>query len=290
MWPGVHGLNGGTFTADTHTAGAVTLLLQAALPVALLGARDSAVAMRLRGGTNVPGSPAVDYVQMALMPLLARFGVPPGSLRLTVARRGYYPHGGGAATVDVVPVHRLSPIELTERGSPLRVRAVVHGTGRGKRAIRAVVALVRQRLRAAFPDVAAVEVSADAQESQTVDAGTPPPRRDAKGQRPRPTRSGEAASHASSEGSRAGAAAEGLTFRERRALSEEAYVALSPPRHKPRCWANGRKTSSCCAPWCSASRFVTAIGRNYLQVKARLWRLWVPACPRNRHRGHFRGR
>lgn len=54
LWPGVKGLRGGEFIADPHTAGlylcqttpnslgSITLLLQASLPCALLGARSEA--------------------------------------------------------------------------------------------------------------------------------------------------------------------------------------------------------------------------------------------------------
>lgn len=49
LWPGVKGLQGGDFHADTHTAGSTTLLLQAALPCALLGPHSKPVLFTLRG-------------------------------------------------------------------------------------------------------------------------------------------------------------------------------------------------------------------------------------------------
>jgi hypothetical protein len=53
LWPGVRGVTGGSFVADTHTAGAITLLLQASLPCFLLGQSSEDVHLDLRGGTNV---------------------------------------------------------------------------------------------------------------------------------------------------------------------------------------------------------------------------------------------
>lgn len=69
---GKAGLSNCVFTADTHTAGATTLLLQAALPCAMLG-RPNETTMVLRGGTNVSFSPPVDFIEYVLLPLLTRF-------------------------------------------------------------------------------------------------------------------------------------------------------------------------------------------------------------------------
>ena len=63
-----------TLVADPGTAGAITLLLQAALPaLALAFPLETLV---LRGGTNVNFSPSIDYALLAHAPLLERFGVP----------------------------------------------------------------------------------------------------------------------------------------------------------------------------------------------------------------------
>ena len=62
-----------TLVADPGTAGAITLLLQAALPPALAFPLETLV---LRGGTNVNFSPSIDYALLAHAPLLERFGVP----------------------------------------------------------------------------------------------------------------------------------------------------------------------------------------------------------------------
>lgn len=74
---------------DVGTAGSIPLILQAALPAALSGRR---VRLRIRGGTDVPWSPTLDYVERVLCPALARFGV---RASVRALRRGYYPRGGG---------------------------------------------------------------------------------------------------------------------------------------------------------------------------------------------------
>ena len=91
LWPGVRGIRGGNYIADTHTAGSCTLLLQAALPCALLGQLAEGVQLTLRGGTDVMASPSVEYVRMVLIPMLEKMGVPSGGIALDVTRRGFYP-------------------------------------------------------------------------------------------------------------------------------------------------------------------------------------------------------
>jgi RNA 3'-terminal phosphate cyclase (ATP) len=87
---------GGAFVTDTHTAGAVTLLLQATLPPALLLGHRGAVTMTLLGGTNVAWSPPIDHTQHLLCLLLHRLlGVPAKAVEFDVRRRGYYPVGRG---------------------------------------------------------------------------------------------------------------------------------------------------------------------------------------------------
>ena len=81
-----------TFCADAGTAGATTLMLQAALPAILALRRGRRTVLRLRGGTNVSFSPAADHAALVLAPMLARMGV---SLDVAVARRGFMPEGGG---------------------------------------------------------------------------------------------------------------------------------------------------------------------------------------------------
>lgn len=66
-------------------------------------------------------APQVDYTTAVLGPLLARFGV---NFRLEVARRGYYPRGGGEVTATAPPLlstQPMLPIELVERGEVVRI-------------------------------------------------------------------------------------------------------------------------------------------------------------------------
>ena len=75
---------------DVGTAGSVPLILQAVLPAAALSGRR--VRLKIRGGTDVPWSPTLDYMSGVFAPALEYFGV---HAKIGALRRGYYPRGGG---------------------------------------------------------------------------------------------------------------------------------------------------------------------------------------------------
>ncbi len=151
MIPGTRGLRPGRFTADCQSAGAITLMMQAALPCALLGPHRDSMSLTLRGGTNTKWSPTIDFTRMVLVPTLQCMGVPKAGLRVNVVRRGFYPIGLGEVLVEVNPLHSLlRPICMTTRGSPINIIGVVCGGGIGRRVCGAVAAEATRRLRISF--------------------------------------------------------------------------------------------------------------------------------------------
>ncbi|KAJ8675686.1 hypothetical protein QAD02_011472 [Eretmocerus hayati] len=99
------------FIADTKTAGCICLLIQIALPCALFSSR--AATYILKGGTNVPFGPQIEYFKNVFRPLLNRFGA---DFELDIVRKGYYPKGGGEVHLRVNPVRNLKPIDLLDSG------------------------------------------------------------------------------------------------------------------------------------------------------------------------------
>jgi len=115
------GLRGGELRIDVGTAGSVTLVLQALLPV--LPFLPSRTTIEIRGGTDVPWSPPIDYVKLVLIPIISRFGI---SLEVEKIRRGHYPRGGGIVRVAVDPPHELKPAQIYERGRLNMIKGVSH--------------------------------------------------------------------------------------------------------------------------------------------------------------------
>ncbi|MCC6016688.1 MAG: RNA 3'-terminal phosphate cyclase [Desulfurococcaceae archaeon] len=104
-------LRGGEYLFDIGTAGSVSLVLQSLLPI--LPFLDKKTRIEIKGGTDVPMSPPIDYMRYVLLPLIKRVGV---DIEIEVIKRGHYPRGGGIVRITVNPTHRLEAIELIDRG------------------------------------------------------------------------------------------------------------------------------------------------------------------------------
>ncbi len=81
---------------DTGTAGSVTLIAQTMIPIALFRGLD--LDAEIVGGTEVPASQSIDYLQKLVLPLYQKLG---GYVEIQLKRRGYYPRGGGIIRILV---------------------------------------------------------------------------------------------------------------------------------------------------------------------------------------------
>src|ERR1043166_8270162 len=100
------------------SAGSATLVLQTVLPPLLTAPGPST--LTLEGGTHNPWAPPFDFLEKAFLPLLNRMGP---KITATLARRGFYPAGGGRIVASVDPASKLAPIDLVERGDVCTTRA-----------------------------------------------------------------------------------------------------------------------------------------------------------------------
>lgn len=103
---------GGEYAVDVGTAGSVTLVFDAVLPLAV--ALDEPLALTATGGTDVAWSPPMAFYRHVKLPLLRRAG-----LGATVDRErpGFYPVGDGEATLHLTP---SAPAPLSfEAGAPV---------------------------------------------------------------------------------------------------------------------------------------------------------------------------
>ena len=103
--------SGGHVTAEIGTAGSLSLLFDALLPLAV--ALDEPLAVTATGGTEVKWSPPLVALQRIKLPLCRRFGLQAAVER---ERTGFYPAGGGRATLHLAP-SSLSALSLGDRGS-----------------------------------------------------------------------------------------------------------------------------------------------------------------------------
>lgn len=113
-------VKGGTYRFDIGTAGSVTLVLQALMPALL--ASGEAARVVVTGGTDIWQAPPADYLAQVMGRHLARMGAP---LQFGIARRGYYPRGGGEITVEIAP-GALRPMNLAAPGALRRLDGAAH--------------------------------------------------------------------------------------------------------------------------------------------------------------------
>ncbi len=110
---------------DLGTAASIPLVLQAVIPaVSLMG---SSLDIELVGGTDVPWSPTSDYLECVVRPAMNALGI---SFSFHVQRRGYYPNGGGRATVHIDPCERVKALRLPVRGVHQGGPSIVSRCGR----------------------------------------------------------------------------------------------------------------------------------------------------------------
>jgi len=111
-------IRAGGFKFDVGTAGSITLILQTLVPIAAYA--PGKVKLEIRGGTNVPWSPPIEYFQNVYSEYLERMGVLVNS---EVMKYGFYPKGGGIVNAEVRPGKQLTPLDLTKRGKLLNIKA-----------------------------------------------------------------------------------------------------------------------------------------------------------------------
>ncbi|HEX6319148.1 MAG TPA: RNA 3'-terminal phosphate cyclase [Burkholderiales bacterium] len=141
---------GGELRVDVGTAGSVTLVLQAVLPV-LLAARGASRVV-VTGGTDVRQAPTWDYFREVLLRLLGRMGV---DVHATLVRRGYYPHGGGEVALEVQP-GTPKPISFENSIASWRLAGQAHVA----RLPRSIAERMRASALAALPQ-AGIEVTTE---------------------------------------------------------------------------------------------------------------------------------
>lgn len=106
---------GGNYEAAIGTAGAVTLLFDTVLPLAATLERP--LTLTATGGTEVKWAPPLSTYRAVKLALCRQFGL---QAFVSRQRTGFYPAGGGAATLWLAP-SRLQELSYTGRGDLLGV-------------------------------------------------------------------------------------------------------------------------------------------------------------------------
>ncbi len=138
----------GSYEAAVGTAGATTLVAQAALMP--LAHAPGPARLRIDGGTHVAWSPPFEHTAEVLLPVLAKLGY---AVQARLERPGFYPRGGGRIEVTTGGGGaRAAPARLALRRPP-RERIAVRATalvstlprGIGERMLRTAAGLLAER-------------------------------------------------------------------------------------------------------------------------------------------------
>ena len=98
-------IKGGSYAFDIGTAGSITLVLQACIIPALFA--NHKIDISITGGTDVKWAPPWDYFRHVFFSHLQNMKI---NVQGHLIRRGYYPRGGGKATVVIDPGGTFSPL------------------------------------------------------------------------------------------------------------------------------------------------------------------------------------
>jgi RNA 3'-phosphate cyclase len=124
---------------DIGTAGSITLLLQALIPVLIFS--DKKIIIKIKGGTDTEYSQPIDYFTNVFLPHLKKYA----DLSYNLEKRGYYPKGQGMFTLKIKPKYFLNnykdfndfkkflnmenkKIFLDEQGHILLIKGVSHAS------------------------------------------------------------------------------------------------------------------------------------------------------------------
>lgn len=107
-------VRGGKTFIDIGTAGSIPLLLQSIIPISSIAEKPTA--LRIKGGTDVPGGMTTDYMRYVLIPQINFLF---DHIKIKILRRGFYPRGGGEiefTSAGRKNLNGLGPLKLKERG------------------------------------------------------------------------------------------------------------------------------------------------------------------------------
>lgn len=109
------------YTFNIGTAGSIPLVFQTIILACLQTKKP--LTINLSGGTDVKWAPSWDYFTHIFLPLIQNIGV---KVEAQLHQRGYYPKGGGKATLTIHPTTNLKPFLLSTTKFDNTIQGIIH--------------------------------------------------------------------------------------------------------------------------------------------------------------------
>ena len=109
---------GGDYSFALGTVGSTTLVAQTLIPALMLAEEPSTLS--IKGCTHNILAPPHECLARSFLPLLGKMGV---AIEESLHDYGFEPAGGGQITLNIKPVKKLRPLELTSRGKQKHLHA-----------------------------------------------------------------------------------------------------------------------------------------------------------------------
>jgi len=114
-------IEGGSYHVDIGTAGSTTLILQILMPAAAFARKP--IDVEIRGGTDNPLAPPIDFLKNVTLPVLHRMGY---QAKVECLQRGHYPKGGGIVRAHIEPVEKLQALKMIGLGKVTKISGLAH--------------------------------------------------------------------------------------------------------------------------------------------------------------------
>ena len=105
---------------DIGSAGSITLTLQSIILPCLF--QDRKFRITLKGGTDVSWSTPIDYFKEIYLPCLEDYG----KVDCNVQKKGFFPKGGGAASITIEGKNNSKPLVREKLGKLITIKCIVH--------------------------------------------------------------------------------------------------------------------------------------------------------------------
>ena len=146
--PGV--LYGGKIEHDCNNERSISYYLEVLLCLAPFCKHS--VNATLRGVTNAPSEPSVDYIKESSLPIMRKFGII-ADLDIKIVNRGMFPNGGGEIIFTCPVSKKLSQVQCIDPGKIKRIRGIAFGCRVSSQISNRLVESARGVLNNFLPDI-----------------------------------------------------------------------------------------------------------------------------------------